>query len=157
MKTPIFHHLKIEIHDKNGNIEMIPYNDILYMIYDKPYTLLVWMEKGKTKKKLLQISLVYMEQYLPVVFFRCNPVSILNLCYLKKYDHVERQIAMEDGKIFNISKRKHRDFRVRLASLPRLSPLCTPCLTCTNACLTKDSLCATKKNAHLAHEIDRMV
>lgn len=51
MKKNQFHHMKVEIPDNNGNIKMVSYRDILYIIYDKPYTSFVYTEKEKTKKK----------------------------------------------------------------------------------------------------------
>jgi hypothetical protein len=147
----------MEIRDADGNIELIPYRDIMYLTYDRPYTLLVYMEREKKKKIFLQVSLRSIERSLPAVFFRCSQSSILNLCYLQEYRHPEKQAVMEDGMTVSVSRRKYPELQERLASLPRLSPLCDPCLACTNACLTKDSLCAGKKNDRIAAENDRTV
>lgn len=93
-----------------------------------------------------------MEQQLPIVFFRCNPTTILNLCYFKEYIYKEKLILMEDGRTFNLSRRKRCKFQAKLASLPRLSPLCNPCLVCTNACPTRESFCAREKSDRIAPE-----
>lgn len=147
-----FHHQKIEIWDKTGNIEMFSYCDIMYMIYEKPYTSMICMENGKTKKIILQISLIHMLRQLPVVFFRCSPKFIINLIYFKKYIYSEKQILMKDGRMFDVSRRKWNEFQSKLALLPRLSPLCNPCLTCTNACSIKDCFCTKEKNNLLTPE-----
>jgi DNA-binding LytR/AlgR family response regulator len=139
MKTTLrFHHLKIELQDNNGNIEMIPYRDIRYMIYEKPYTILVYMEKEERKKIICELSLVHLEKNLPPVFFRCSPNSILNLGHLRKYSHSEKQILMDDGKEFSLSRRRYCEFKSKLALLPQSSFLCKPCQVCTNTCPERD-------------------
>jgi DNA-binding LytR/AlgR family response regulator len=140
-----FHPLKMEVTCNSGDIEMIPYNDILYLVYDKPYTTLCYIENKKEKKNLLEISLTYMEQNLPAVFFRCNPGVIFNLCYFRKYEHHRSVIVMENGMEFPVSRRKISLFQSKKTLLPRLSPLCEPCLICSHDCPARDSFCNRMK------------
>jgi DNA-binding LytR/AlgR family response regulator len=142
---PIFHHLKIELLHKNGDIELVPYADILYITYDKPYTTFCYMENRKERKCVLELSLTYLEQNLPEIFFRCNPGVILNLCHFRKHKHVEKVIVMENGKEFEMSRRKSHVFRSKKEQLPRLSPLCEPCLVCIHACQVRDTFCSQAK------------
>jgi hypothetical protein len=142
----LFHHLKLALPHKNGDVEMISYRDLLYMIYDKPYTTFYYMEHGKVRKCILKISLTYLEKNLPEVFFRCSFTVILNLCHFRKYEHARKVIVMENGMEFLMSRRKNRTFKSKIVSLPRLSPLCEPCRVCIHVCQVRDTFChQTKK------------
>jgi DNA-binding LytR/AlgR family response regulator len=133
MKQQLFFHCKkLEISNKCGDIEIIKFRDIAYIIYDKPYSTFFYLEKSEKKKILFPVSLTYIEKNLPEIFFRCNPTVIINFYYLKKISYSENQLSMEDGNSFSLSRRKVQDFRERKNILGWLMPLHEFCLSCTN-------------------------
>jgi DNA-binding LytR/AlgR family response regulator len=141
MKQQLFFHCdKLEIPNKWGNIEIIKFQDIAYITYEKPYSIFFCLEKQKIKKILFPVSLTCIEQNFPPVFFRCNPAVIINFCYLEKISYSKNQLLMEDGESFSLSRRKVQDFKERKALLDRLAPLHESCLSCINSCHFQENI-----------------
>jgi hypothetical protein len=86
------------------------------------------------KKILSLVSLIYIEQNLPQIFFRCNPSTIINFYYLEKINYSENRLLMEDGEFFSLSRRNVPNFKERKELLGQLAPLHESCLLCIDNC-----------------------
>ena len=105
------------------------YGKLMYVRYEAPYC---WLHFADNPKCKVEIALQEIMRNLPqYVFFQCNKSTIINLCYHTGYNTYTRTVIMDDGKRFELSRRKANVFKNMKEILPRLSPPCPACYTCT--------------------------
>jgi len=122
---------KITFHEKkmvipNGaDIVVRYYEELMYVIFDKPYCLLYFFGNSRYR---VEISLKYMMEKLPEnTFIQCKRSSILNINYFKEFKRRERIVTMVDGSEIKLSKRNLPEFIWKLNNMPRISPTCPNC------------------------------
>ena len=140
----VFHEMKMEIPVKNGLI-VHSYGELMYIIYDEPFCRLYFKDNVKYR---VEVSLQYMLENLPKgVFFKCNRSTILNICYYKEYKKKPLMVIMEDGKELVLSRRVETLFHTIKRHLPRITPPCPGCYSCTcKDCKAKDLFCRRTNN-----------
>jgi DNA-binding LytR/AlgR family response regulator len=106
MKSKIvFNCWEIESSTPSG-IEYYPYSDLIWVRYDKPYSIF-YCERGKKRKKyLVLMSLKKISDKLPPVFFRCNQSTIVNIRHLHRCDAIKSALVMDDDTSFTLPRRK---------------------------------------------------
>ena len=137
---------KIKFYDQNMGIpdetgEAVYYYDkLMYVLYDAPVCCLHFSDDSQRKE---EIALHEIMRNLPqYVFFQCNKATIINFCHYKGYNKVTRTVTMNDGVKFHLSRRRVTAFKSMKNSLPRLSPSCPACYTCTkNDCANRVIFC----------------
>jgi DNA-binding LytR/AlgR family response regulator len=122
-----FHKYVIDIPTSNGRNRIYKYNDILYIVANRPYAKIHCIDKTNY---LVNFSLVALEKILPDIFFRCAYSTIINLSHIKEYSLSEQNAVMADDSVIQISHRHIKGFIEAIDSLNRLiSPFhcCTQC------------------------------
>ncbi|MDR0603352.1 MAG: LytTR family transcriptional regulator DNA-binding domain-containing protein [Bacteroidales bacterium] len=142
-----FYPFKLELPISRNSTVVYKYSDIMYIKFDKPYSVFYLMDCERKKRYSVSVSMAKIERNLPRILFRCNPTTIINYCYIKEYlIHKTGILIMIDDTIITISKRKMRDFKIRKASLTRLTPLCERCHLCSSKdCQARDAFCIKEK------------
>jgi hypothetical protein len=135
----IFHKYAMDIPMANGWNRVCKYDDILYIVSDKPYTMIHCSDKADY---LVDYSLVAFEKILPDIFFRCDYSAIVNLSHIKEYSLSEQKIMMHDGNVIHISHRHIRGFGKAIDSLSRLISPFYCCISCEKEDRCCKSFCA---------------
>ena len=137
----IFHDLKMEISVKNGVVARY-YGELMYIMYDAPYCWLYFADNTKYK---IEATMRYLIDNLPEAFIRCNRSVILNVCYYREYRITLSEVVMDDNRVFTLSRFNSLRFNAMRTSLPRISPPCANCYTCTDECESRSVFCRRKK------------
>ena len=123
-----FYDQNMEIPVEKGEV-VYYYGKLMYVLYKAPYCWLHFADKSKFK---VEHSLRNIMGNLPQrVFFQCNKATIINFCYYRGYNPHTRTVIMDDGEKFDLSRRRKDAFKSKKEILPRLSPPCPVCYTCT--------------------------
>jgi DNA-binding LytR/AlgR family response regulator len=102
------------------------YDEIAYIICERPYSEIYCIKGGETKKYLVCISLSKIEIDLPPIFFRCNQSTIINIRFLKSFDK-KNNILFMDGAQFSLSFRNISLFKKHRKFLDKIYCHCTLC------------------------------
>ncbi len=86
-------------------MHMLNYEDIVYIMTDRPYIIIV--TKNKKKHYLLQSSIKQIISMLPYFFCICNQSTIINTNYLIGYQKIENEFRIQliIGAEFKVSRR----------------------------------------------------
>jgi DNA-binding LytR/AlgR family response regulator len=106
-------------------VYLIPYLEIIYIIYSDPYCTLYWYENGEKKYFSGKSSIMKVKEKLPLIFFRCNQSAIINTNDVKSYD--SKFIYMKDGKAFELSRRMRIDFKRHIDRVQQIHCHCAGC------------------------------
>jgi hypothetical protein len=123
----------------DGWNKIYKYDDILYIISEKPYAKIHCIDKASY---LVNFSLVAFEKRLPDIFFRCGYSVIINLSRIKEYSLSEHKTVMTDDSIIHISHRHIKGFIEAINSFSRLTPPFHCCLSCDKEDRCCRSFCA---------------
>ena len=144
MKAKIlFYDRKMGIPEK-GVIITHYYGDLMYILVDKPYCDLYFT--GNIKYHF-EVTLKELMEHLPKAgFLLCKRSAVANLCYMKRFRKNPPTIVMNDDTIFKLSRKNKIELEEMLNRIPRISPPCTPCYTCTDAkCESQIVFCRRKE------------
>ena len=139
MKSKIvFHDLKMEILDDATTVARY-YGELMYVIYEAPWCWLHFVDKTQYR---VEVTLQYMMDNLPPAFVQCNRSVLLNLCYYREVDYILLMVRMDDGKEFNLARRRMKAFKETKNNLRRISPPCPSCYVCTHKeCESRVTFC----------------
>ena len=122
------------------------YGDLMYIEVDKPYCDLYFT--GNIKYHI-EVTLKELIENLPKAgFLLCKRSAVVNLCYIKRFNLKKNPptIVMNDDTIFMLSKKNKIELEKMLYSTSRISPHCTPCITCTDdECESQIVFCRRKE------------
>ncbi len=122
----------------NSEIIALKYYDIIAIVTDMPYT--VVLAKGHKKGIYIESGLSNIIEELPSVFFLCNQSAIVNLYYLQVYEEKYEQytLHLNTGLTFKVSRRKKQAFKERLLYLKENCSLsCEQLHSCSKICMVK--------------------
>lgn len=119
METIIFYETKLLISNKKTNGFFIPYDQILYVIYEKPYVALKMTNKSSI---LIMSSIAFFDQNLPGFFSTINRSTIVNLQNISEYKREKRHLVVKiiNGYIFHVSQQKKKLFIEKIDQLKEL-------------------------------------
>jgi DNA-binding LytR/AlgR family response regulator len=89
--------------DKKNKVICLSYSKIVDISTNRPYVVISTMDNQSI---YLEASLIELEENLPIVFFRCNQSSIINLFHVTCYK--ENEIYLVFGKVFILSFAKKK-------------------------------------------------
>ena len=111
------------------------------------------MEKLGVKgipKYVIDVSLQHIMDNLPdAAFIKCKRSVIINICYYRSYRKNPPMVVMDDGQKFNLSKKNMIEFEMMTKRIPRISPPCKACYSCTDIdCESQVVFCRRKKHSN---------
>jgi DNA-binding LytR/AlgR family response regulator len=119
MKSPVvFHATKLEFFIERQS-KFYDYNDILYIYYEKPYSVIKYPGK---KSQLVHSPISDFAEHLPDIFVRNGRSCIINLSEVVGFDIKKMEIVMSDSKVFHLASSKKEEFMRRIL---KIAPKCS--------------------------------
>ncbi|MDR3246468.1 MAG: LytTR family transcriptional regulator DNA-binding domain-containing protein [Prevotellaceae bacterium] len=110
----IFYATKLEIFRERQS-KFYDYNSILYIYYDKPYSIIKYL--GLEKLLLIQYPISKFAEHLPNIFFRNGRSCIVKFSKVVNFDVQKQEIIMSDSKVFQLANSQKEEFMRRLLKI----------------------------------------